>query len=298
MKRVFFAHTALFIVNLIYALNYTIAKDVMPNYIEPSGFILLRVLCGVFLFLILYVFFIRERIDKKDYFSFALCGLFGVAINQLFFFEGLNLTTPINAAIIMTTNPILVIVISAFLIGEKITLQKIIGIFFGIVGAGTLILNSGSISFDNDFFIGNILVFINATSYAIYLVLVKGLMKKYQPLTVMFFVFLFGLIFVFPFGYQQLTSVNIYLFTSDIYLKVLFVVICTTFLAYLFNAFALQALSPSVVSIYIYLQPVLASVIAIIYNSDSIDFIKILSSLFIFTAVFLVSIPSKKVITN
>ena len=298
MKRVFLAHTALFIVNLIYALNYTIAKDVMPNYIEPSGFILLRVLCGVFLFLIFYVFFIRERVEKKDYFSFALCGLFGVAINQLFFFEGLNLTTPINAAIIMTTNPILVIIISAFLIGEKITLQKIIGIFFGIVGAGTLILNSGSISFDNDFFIGNILVFINATSYAIYLVLVKGLMKKYQPLTVMFFVFLFGLIFVLPFGYQQLTSVNIYLFTSDIYLKVLFVVVCTTFIAYLFNAFALKTLSPSVVSIYIYLQPVLASVIAIIYNSDSIDYIKILSSLFIFIAVFLVSIPSKKVITN
>ena len=298
MKRVFLAHTALFIVNLIYALNYTIAKDVMPNYIEPSGFILLRVLGGGFLFLIFYAFFIRERVDKKDYFSFALCGLFGVAINQLFFFEGLNLTTPINAAIIMTTNPILVIVISAFLIGEKITLQKIIGIFFGIVGAGTLILNSGSISFDNYFFIGNILVFINATSYAIYIVLVKGLMTKYQPLTVMFFVFLFGFFFVFPFGYHQLTSINIDLFTNDIYLKVLFVVVCTTFIAYLFNAFALKTLSPSVVSIYIYLQPVLASVIAIIYNSDSIDYIKILSSFFIFTAVFLVSIPSKKVITN
>ena len=298
MKRVLLAHTALFIVNLIYALNYTIAKDVMPKYIEPSGFILLRVLGGGFLFLIFYAFFIRERVDKKDYFSFALCGLFGVAINQLFFFEGLNLTTPINAAIIMTTNPILVIVISAFLIGEKITLQKIIGIFFGIVGAGTLILNSGSISFDNDFFIGNILVFINATSYAIYLVIVKGLMKKYQPLTVMFFVFLFGFFFVFPFGYHQLTSINIDLFTNYIYLKVLFVVVCTTFIAYLFNAFALKTLSPSVVSIYIYLQPVLASVIAIIYNSDSIDYIKILSSFFIFTAVFLVSIPSKKVITN
>jgi|TARA_B110000438_G_scaffold193330_1_gene184925 drug/metabolite transporter (DMT)-like permease len=298
MKRVFLAHTALFIVNLIYALNYTIAKDVMPYYIEPSGFILLRVLGGVFLFLIFYVFFINERVDKKDYFSFALCGLFGVAINQLFFFEGLNLTTPINAAIIMTTNPILVIVISAFLIGEKITPQKVLGIFFGIVGAGTLILNSGSISFDNNFFIGNLLVFINATSYAIYLVLVKGLMKKYQPLTVMFFVFLFGLFFVFPFGYQQLTSIDIELFSRDIYLKVLFVVVCTTFIAYLFNAFALKTLSPSVVSIYIYLQPVLASVIAIIYNSDSIDYIKILSSFFIFTAVFLVSIPSKKVITN
>jgi drug/metabolite transporter (DMT)-like permease len=298
LKRIFFAHIALFIVNLIYALNYTIAKDVMPGYIEPSGFILLRVLCGVFLFSFFYFLFIKESVEKKDFFRLALCGLFGVAINQLFFFEGLNLTTPINAAIIMTVNPVLVIIISALLIGEKITVKKIIGIVLGIIGAGALILNSGSVSFDNDFFIGNLLVLINATSYAIYLVLVKGLMKKYNPLTVMFFVFLFGLFFVLPFGYQDLNSVNIDSFTNDIYLKILFVVVCTTFIAYLLNAFALKSLNPSIVSIYIYLQPVLASVIAILYNSDTIDYIKIVSSIFIFIAVFLVSIPTKKVITN
>ena len=298
MKRIFFAHIALFIVNLIYALNYTIAKDVMPGYIEPSGFILLRVLCGVFLFSFFYFLFIKESVEKKDFFRLALCGLFGVAINQLFFFEGLNLTTPINAAIIMTVNPVLVIIISALLIGEKITVKKIIGIVLGIIGAGALILNSGSVSFDNDFFIGNLLVLINATSYAIYLVLVKGLMKKYNPLTVMFFVFLFGLFFVLPFGYQDLNTVNIHSFTNDIYLKILFVVVCTTFIAYLLNAFALKSLNPSIVSIYIYLQPVLASVIAILYNSDTIDYIKIVSSIFIFIAVFLVSIPTKKVITN
>ena len=298
MKRIFFAHIALFIVNLIYALNYTIAKDVMPGYIEPSGFILLRVLCGVFLFSFFYLLFIKESVEKKDFFRLALCGLFGVAINQLFFFEGLNLTTPINAAIIMTVNPVLVIIISALLIGEKITVKKIIGIVLGIIGAGALILNSGSVSFDNDFFIGNILVLINATSYAIYLVLVKGLMKKYNPLTVMFFVFLFGLFFVLPFGYQDLNSINLDSFTNDIYLKILFVVVCTTFIAYLLNAFALKSLNPSIVSIYIYLQPVLASVIAILYNSDTIDYIKIVSSIFIFIAVFLVSIPTKKVITN
>lgn len=298
MKRIFFAHIALFIVNLIYALNYTIAKDVMPGYIEPSGFILLRVLCGVFLFYFFYFLFIKESVEKKDFFRLALCGLFGVAINQLFFFEGLNLTTPINAAIIMTVNPVLVIIISALLIGEKITVKKIIGIVLGIIGAGALILNSGSVSFDNDFFIGNILVLINATSYAIYLVLVKGLMKKYNPLTVMFFVFLFGLFFVLPFGYQDLNSINLDSFTNDIYLKILFVVVCTTFIAYLLNAFALKSLNPSIVSIYIYLQPVLASVIAILYNSDTIDYVKIVSSIFIFIAVFLVSIPTKKVITN
>ena len=298
MNRIFLSHIALIIVNLIYALNYTIAKDVMPEYIQPSGFILLRVIGGSILFFLTYLFFVKERVKKKDFFRLMLCGLFGVAINQLFFFEGLNLTTPINAAIIMTISPVLVIIISAIIIKEKITVRKIIGIFLGLIGACILILNSGDISFENDFFAGNILVLINATSYSIYLVLVKTLMKRYNPITVMFYVFIFGLIFVLPFGIDEIQKIDLTTFNEEIYLKIGFVVICTTFIAYMFNAFALKSLNPSVVSVYIYLQPLLASLIAIALNSDSLSLVKILSAIFIFSAVFLVSIPSKKVITN
>ena len=298
MNRIFLSHIALIIVNLIYALNYTIAKDVMPEYIQPSGFILLRVIGGSILFFLTYFFFVKERVKKKDFFRLMLCGLFRVAINQLFFFEGLNLTTPINAAIIMTISPVLVIITSAIIIKEKITVRKIIGIFLGLIGACILILNSGDISFKNDFFTGNILVLINATSYAIYLVLVKTLMKRYNPITVMFYVFIFGLIFVLPFGIDEIQKIDLTTFNEEIYLKIGFVVICTTFIAYMFNAFALKSLNPSVVSVYIYLQPLLASLIAIALNSDSLSLVKILSAIFIFSAVFLVSIPSKKVITN
>ena len=298
MNRIFLSHIALIIVNLIYALNYTIAKDVMPEYIQPSGFILLRVIGGSILFFLTYFFFVKERVKKKDFFRLMLCGLFGVAINQLFFFEGLNLTTPINAAIIMTISPVLVIIISAIIIKEKITVRKIIGIFLGLIGACILILNSGDISFENDFFTGNILVLINATSYAVYLVLVKTLMKRYNPITVMFYVFIFGLIFVLPFGIDEIQKIDLTTFNEEIYLKIGFVVICTTFIVYMFNAFALKSLNPSVVSVYIYLQPLLASLIAIALNSDSLSLVKILSAIFIFSAVFLVSIPSKKVITN
>ena len=298
MNRIFLSHIALIIVNLIYALNYTIAKDVMPEYIQPSGFILLRVIGGSILFFLTHLFFVKERVKKKDFFRLMLCGLFGVAINQLFFFEGLNLTTPINAAIIMTISPVLVIITSGIIIKEKITVRKIIGIFLGLIGACILILNSGDISFENDFFTGNILVLINATSYAIYLVLVKTLMKRYNPITVMFYVFIFGLIFVLPFGIDEIQKIDLTTFNEEIYLKIGFVVICTTFIAYMFNAFALKSLNPSVVSVYIYLQPLLASLIAIALNSDSLSLVKILSAIFIFSAVFLVSIPSKKVITN
>ena len=112
----------------------------MPDYIGPSGFILLRVIGGSFLFFLTYIFFIKEKVNSSDLVRLIFCGLFGVAINQLFFFEGLNLTTPINAAIIMTVSPILVIIFSAIIIKEKITIRKIFGIFLGLTGAATLIL--------------------------------------------------------------------------------------------------------------------------------------------------------------
>ena len=139
MNKTFLAHISLFVANLIYALNYTIAKDVMPKYIEPSGFILLRVVGAVVLFSLYYFLFIKEKVENKDILLLSVCGLFGVAINQLLFFEGLNLTTPINASIIMTVNPVLVLLLSYFLINESITFKKGLGIIVGIFGAYILI---------------------------------------------------------------------------------------------------------------------------------------------------------------
>ena len=113
MSKITLAHISLFLANFIYAINYTFAKDVMPEFIKPSGFILLRVTGAVSLFAFIYFLFVKQRVAKKDIIRLAICGIFGVAINQLFFFEGLNITTPINAAIIMTSNPVLVIIMSA-----------------------------------------------------------------------------------------------------------------------------------------------------------------------------------------
>jgi drug/metabolite transporter (DMT)-like permease len=288
------AHLSLLIANLIYAVNYTFAKDVMPDYIKPSGFILLRVIGALFLFALSYFLFIKEKIEKKDIIRFVICGLFGVAINQLLFFEGLNLTTPINAAIIMTSNPILVIIMSLLILKEKITIRKGLGIILGIVGASSLILKGGDINLSSDAQVGNLFVFINATSYGLYLVLVKPLMKKYKPITVMFYVFAFGLLLVFPFGISNLSQVNWHDIPTHIYWEISFVVVCTTFIAYLFNSSALKELSPTTVSIYIYLQPILATLFAILRESDSLDKQKIISSAIIFLGVYLVSVRSKK----
>ena len=294
MKKIILAHIALIFANLIYAINFTLAKDIMPEYIMPSGFILLRVSSAVFLFSIVYFLFIREKIKKKDLVKLAVCGLFGVAVNQLFFFEGLNLTSPINASIIMTTNPIIVLVISFIFLRDKITGYKLFGVLLGIFGAWNLILNSNNMSFSSGSGLGDVFVLINATSYGLYLVLVKPLMSKYNPITILFIVFSFGLIFVFPFGYNELSLVNWTEIPNNIWFEIGFVVLFTTFFAYLLNAFALKNVSPNTVSIYIYLQPVLASFFAIYWGSDELKEDKIIAALLIFAGVYLVSKESEK----
>jgi len=294
LNKIILAHIFLFVANLIYAINYTFAKDVMPGFIQPSGFILLRVTGAVTLFSLIYFLFVNERVAKKDIIRLAICGVFGVAINQLFFFEGLNLTSPINAAIIMTINPVLVMIMSGLILYEKINARKGIGIVLGLIGASTLILHGGSVSGNTDYMVGNMFVFVNATSYGLYLVLVKPLMQKYHPFTVMFYVFAFGLLYVLPFGYTELLEVEWTSFPSIIIWEVIFVVVCTTFIAYLLNTSALRILNPSTVSIYIYLQPVLATIFAVWVGSDTISQNKIISAIIIFIGVYLVSVRSLK----
>ena len=285
------SHGALFLANLIYALNYTIAKGVMPAYIDPLGFILLRVSGACILFWILHAFFPKDKVAKKDFIKLFICGVFGVALNQMMFFKGLNLTTPINAAVTMTSTPILVIIMASIIIKEKLNLKRITGIALGAAGAITLI-TQGEASISETAInptLGNTFIFINAASYALYLLFVKPLMAKYEALTVIKWVFTFGLLIVLPFGLTEFTEVDWFHLPTKAILALSFVVICTTFMAYLFNVFALKNLRASTVGFYIYLQPLLATAVAIMSNSDQLDLIKILASVLIFTGVFLVS---------
>ncbi|PCJ88784.1 MAG: EamA family transporter [Flavobacteriales bacterium] len=287
-------HAALLLANLIYGLNYLVAKDVMPDYVQPFGFIFLRVVGASVIFWLIGSFFISEKVEKKDFFRLALCGLFGVATNQLLFFKGLNITTEINASIIMTTNPILVLIAASFLLKEKITGNKIAGILIGLIGAVTLLTVKDDFQFGSDTVWGDFLVLLNATSYGIYLVIAKPLVNKYHPLTVVKWVYAFGLVFVLPVGFGEASQINWESFTPIIWVDVLYVVIFTTIIAYFLNIFALKKLSPSVVSTYLYLQPVFAASLAVSFGRDELTWIKIISAILICLGVFLVSRPLKK----
>lgn len=264
------AHLALFTVNALYGANHVVAKGVMPNYLGPNAFIFLRAAGAVVLFWIVKFIFVKEKVERKDLFRLAACGLFGVAVNQLFFFNGLSLTSPVNTGIIMTINPILVVILSYFILKESITVRKSFGIALGATGAILLTLTGGAGTGDSA--IGDLFIFINATSYALYLVIVKPLMKKYAPLTVITYVFTFGLTYVtlFPMTIMELSDTNFSAIPMDKIYIILFVIVGVTFLTYLLTVYGLKHVSPSVSSAYIYLQPVLVMLFAYVFSAVGI----------------------------
>ena len=294
MNNLLRAHLALIAANLIYGVNYGIAKQVMPDYLSPFALVFARISGACILFWALSLLLPKETIDRKDILRLLIATVFGVAVNQSLFLNGLNITTPIDAAIIMTATPILVLIVARLLIREPITIFKVIGIVAGATGAILLILYSGNMSFSNNHVIGNSIIVANATSYALYLVIVKPLINKYHPVTLMKWIFLFGILLVSAPGLPAFMRVNWGSLPGDIMLSVLFVVVGTTFLAYLLNMYSLKYVKPITVSIYIYSQPVIASIVALILGQDIITPVKILAALLVFTGVYFVSFSSSK----
>jgi drug/metabolite transporter (DMT)-like permease len=283
-----------FLAALIYGVSFTVAKEVMPLYIRPFGFILIRVLGAALLFWTVGFFLKKEKIETQDYPRLLLGALFGIALNQLSFFKGLSMTTPINASVIMVTTPILVLIFSSFLLNEKATKKKILGIFIGLFGAVMLIIFGKDSGMASNATLGNLLVFVNASSYGLYLILIKNLTKKYHAITLAKWLYLFGLIMVIPFGISEFSVVEWNTMPLPILYRVGFIIVFTSFMTYMFNLFAIKALKPTTLSIFIYLQPVIASIYALFVGSDSLNVIKVAATVLIFTGVYLVTRKPKE----
>lgn len=263
----------------------------MPDVIKPFGFILMRVSGAAIIFWILSLFFPSEKIERRDWSRFVICAFFGMALNMLAFFKGLSLSTPINSSVIITLSPVLLLVLSAFILRERITWLKSLGIFLGLCGALVLILfglkeqpNAPNIQ------IGNLLFIVNATSYSIYLILIKPIVPKYSSITLLKFLFLFAFLINLPIGISEFTEVAWTSIPLEDIWKLGFVVICTTVMTYLLNIYALKQLSPSTIGAFIYLQPLIAVLFAVIVGSDSLTALRIGAAVLIFLGVYLSTI--------
>lgn len=279
----------------IYGINHSIAKGIMPYFIEPYGFIILRVIGACVLFWIISLWFPNEKIDPKDWKKIFICALFGMSINMLMFFKGLSLSTPINSSVIITLSPVLLLILSAILVREKITLLKAGGIFIGLAGGLALVLFSEKEQFNApNIPLGNALFIINAIAYSIYLILVKPLTAKYSSITLMKWLFLFAVFINLPVGFSEFMRVEWSTLPFDVILKMGFVVVGTTFLTYLFNIYALRQLRASTIGAFIYLQPVIAVFFAVIIGADFLTPVRILAAILIFTGVYMSSRKPKE----
>lgn len=288
-------HLSLFTVALIYGANYVIAKGVMPEYLGASGFVFIRIATAAVLFNVVSVLRrSKERIkDKKHYVQMAIAALFGVAANMLLFFNGLAFTSPTNASVLMLNAPVFVLVFSVLVLKDSIRWKQALGIILAGIGAVLLIGGTG-FDFNTSNAKGDLMVLVNATSFAFYLVYVKRLLKTYSALFVIRHLFVFGLIYALPFAISDLRSAQFNAFPQEIWIAIVYVAIMTTFVAYLLNAWAVQKATPNLVGSYIYLQPVIATAIAVGLGTQALSPQKVIFALIIFTGVYLVNSNRKK----
>jgi len=256
------------------------------DFIPPLALVCFRVFGAGLLFWVFQSVFVRESLDKKDIPYYLLCSLIGIVIAQNTFLMGLEKTPTINASLLISTTPVLVAIFSVFLLKEKLTSNKIIGLLLAATGTLILILSKGKFEVGSDYFTGNLLIFLNAITYGLYLVLIKPMLRKYHPLTVIKWVFTFASPVIFLIAYQELKAIDWSGFTTFAWTGLVYVVIFATFFTYLLNAYAIKILSPVVAGLYLYVQPFLTTILSIAFGKDNLTVYKILAGFFILTGLY------------
>jgi drug/metabolite transporter (DMT)-like permease len=275
--------------------NYSLVKLISPAMIGPFALNLIRVVVCVFLFWSIWLLGkTKAGIRKKDLGRFILCGITGVAVNQMLFIKGLTMTSTIHASLLMLVTPLVVTLFAFWILKEQFTSFKAIGLLLGITGSVFLILQKESNQHASNYLLGDLLILINSISYSIYFILVKPLMKTYSTLHVIRWVFTFGLPLIIPFGWQETLAIRWNAFHTEHIIALSCVVLTGTFLAYYFNAYGLQHLGAGVTGSYIYTQPFLVVLIATIAVGETLTWQKIFAATLIFGGVYLVSFRKKK----
>lgn len=282
------AHLAVLATNLFFAANFSFVKLISPQPVTPIALNVLRLIFSLALFWLLWLLAkSRQGLQRKHLGRFLLCGFTGVAINQTFFIKGLTLTSTIHASLLIMVTPLIISLFAVWILKEKMTRVKASGLLLGIGGASLLVASKQAGISGPDPLLGDILILINAISYAAYYILVRPLMEAYSALHVVRWVFTFGLLFILPLGWSDTAAINWQAFHLAEAGALLFIVFAGTFLTYVFTAYGIRHLGAAVAGAYIYTQPVFAVIIAFFVLGETVSWEKGLAALLIFTGVWL-----------
>ncbi|WP_410085570.1 DMT family transporter [Barnesiella intestinihominis] len=293
MKEKLKGHSAMFTANFLWGIMSPISKAIfLTGTISAFSLTNMRMAGAAILFWIASLFMPREPVTKRDLLLLFVASLFGITLNQGFFVLGLSYTTPIDASVVASLAPIITMILAAFIQKEPMTGKKVVGVFMGLSGALMLILNgAGTVSegLSGGRVMGDLFCLVAEISFAIYYVAFKGLISRYTPVTLMKWMFLFSAICCLPLGGNDLLSIPYSDLSGTIYLDLFFVVFDATFLSYMLVSIGQKRLRPTILSMYNYTQPIVASLLAVWWGMDSFDLKKGFAILLVFLGVYVVT---------
>lgn len=283
------AHIAIFVANLFFGLNNPISRSLMPEIIDPIALTYLRLAGGALLFWVSIIFVKYEKVPLRDIVLLFFAAFFSLTANQIPFFYGLSLTSPIDASIVVSTLPIVSMLLAAIIIKEPITLKKAFGVIVGASGALFLILSDNIAHVGKGNFTGNLIVFVAVISFSLYLNLFKDLIRRYSPFTIMRWMFLFAAIQSYPFCHNAVEAVNPLIFNWTVFLRISYIIVFATFVSYILLAAGQKMLLPTTLSMYNYTQPIIASLATVAMGLDKFGYDQLVSIVLVFVGVYIVT---------
>ena len=290
-------HISLFLCNTIWGAAVPVSKFILAGGVISSTVLAdIRILSGTLLFWLASLAVKSERsekVEKKDYWKLLLAAFFSTALVQLFYMKGISLSSPTEAAVCMTTLPIWTVLMSALHLHEKVNVRKAGGILLGLSGTLLITLYGSSISSGGSFS-GAVCCLLSQISYAVYLVFFQDIIRKYSPVTLMKWKYLFGALMLLPFSAQEMFRTQWSAIPPAVWLALAFIIIFSTFISYFLVPFGQKYLQPTTVAVYNYLQPVTASLLAVAAAQETFSLMKLLAMLLVFLGVRLVSTSGRR----
>lgn len=274
--------------NILWGLMAPIGKSALAEF-SALSVTTFRMVGAAACFWLLSLFCKREQVDHRDMLKIFFASLFALVFNQGVFIFGLSLTSPIDASIVTTTLPIVTMIVAAIYLKEPVTNKKVLGIFVGAMGALILIISSQGANSSGGSILGDLLCLIAQISFSIYLTVFKGLSQKYSPITLNKWMFVYASMCYIPFSYHDVAAIQWNGISTAALLQVGYVVVGGSFLAYICIMSAQRILRPTVVSMYNYMQPIVASTVAIIIGLGTFNLEKGIAIALVFMGVYIVT---------
>ncbi|MBO5805208.1 MAG: EamA family transporter [Bacteroidales bacterium] len=290
-ERTVLGHLSAFLAYLIFGINIIVNRDLAGCGISPLALFTFRSLGAGAMFWILSAFYPAERVEKKDYPKIFLAAVLGFFICQLTFLYGISHITPMDCSIVTSLSPIYTMFIAAVAIKEPITWKKGLGVVISLAGFIFLILNSVSSSSGAEATqpVGIVLMIFNSLSFSLYLGIFKPLISKYSVVTFMKWIFLFTTLMSLPFTAKEIVTFDYLSLTSSYIWELVFLILCATFITYFLIPVAQKNIRPTLISMYSYVQPIMAIVISICVGMDTLTWQKVLAAITVFGGVIIVN---------